>query len=69
MESLHSQGYHFGFSEDMQHQQMIEKSLRIINPFIGTNESSDSPIEKLNAQLVSLVGGNGAQLLDWCSKK
>ena len=23
MESLHSQGYHFGFSEDMQHQQMI----------------------------------------------
>ena len=47
MESLHSQGYHFGFSEDMQHQKMIEKSLRIINPFIGTNESSDTPIEQL----------------------
>ena len=47
MESLHSQGYHFGFSEDMQHQKMIEKSLRIINPFIGTNKSSDTPIEKL----------------------
>ena len=47
MESLHSQGNHFGFSEDMQHQQMIEKSLRIINPFIGTNESSDTPIEQL----------------------
>jgi len=26
-------------------------------------------MEELNAQLVSLVGGNGAQLLDWCSKK
>jgi len=24
-------------------------------------------LEKLNAQLVSLVGENGAQLLDWCS--
>ena len=50
MESLHSQGYHFGFSEDMQHQQMIEKSLRIINPFIGTNESSDTPVEKLKKE-------------------
>ena len=50
MEHLHSQGYHFGFSEDMQHQQMIEKSLRIINPFIGTNESSDTPIEKLKKE-------------------
>ena len=50
MESIHFQGYHFGFSEDMQLQQMIEKSLRIINPFIGTNESSDAPIEKLKIE-------------------
>jgi hypothetical protein len=26
-------------------------------------------VEELNAQLVSLVGGNGAQLLGWSSKK
>ena len=50
MESLHSQGNHFDFSEDMQHQQIIEKSLRIINPFIGTNESSDTTIEKLKKE-------------------
>ena len=29
----------------------------------------EKSIEELNAQLVSLVGGNGAQLLDWCSKR
>ena len=50
MESLHSQDYHLGVSEDMQHKQMIEKSLRIINPFIGTNESSDTPIEELKKE-------------------
>ena len=59
MESLHSQGYHFGFSEDMQHQQMIEKSLRIINPFIGTNESSDTPnLEKLKKEKEKRTSNN-----------
>ncbi len=38
------------FSEDMQHQQMIKKSLQIINPFVETNESSDLPMDKLKKE-------------------